>query len=208
MKRTKKHILGVCGLAIVAAITAFAAFLPAPKASATSDSADTTVQVLVTQRTDSIRITSPADGTQFGQPTVTIDYVYTAATKVTHRLVNKSTGETFELTDLDYYPEDPNGMHSITLNLNDYGGYGKYVIYVMINDEATTEDATSFEYVTDIPVPDTPDEPAPSTPDTGELEVPETNLIISRLDIIVSGMVVFMLVVLIAVLIMRKNTRK
>lgn len=206
MKRTKKHIIGVCGLILVAALTAVAAFLPAPKASAiepTSASDDTTVQVLVLQRSDSVRITSPADGTETDQPTIRIDYAYTTANKVTHWLVNKSTGETFYLTDMDYYPSNPDGTHSITLDLNKYGGYGKYVIYVMINDEEVTQDAVSFEYVAHIPVPPTPD-----TPDTGDLEVPETNLIISRLDIIVSGIVVFMLVALIAVHIMRRSTRK
>ncbi|MBQ3410043.1 hypothetical protein IJG66_01645 [Candidatus Saccharibacteria bacterium] len=200
MKRTKKHILGVCGLVLVAALTAIAATIPAPKVSAAeqpSDSADTTVQVLVTQRTDSIRITSPADGAQTDQPTMRVDYVYTSTTKVTHRLVNKSTGEVFELTDMDYYPPEPNGVHSITLDLNKYGGYGKYVIYVMINDEGVTEDAVSFEYVANI-----------TPPDTGSLEVPETNLIVSRIDFVASGVVVFMLVALIAIHIMRRSTRK
>lgn len=200
MKRTKKHILGVCGLVLVAALTAIAATIPAPKASAaekTSDSGNVTVQVMVHQRTDSVRITSPADGTQTDQAIMQVDYVYTTATKVTHRLVNKSTGEVFDLTELDYYPPEPNGTHNITLDLNKYGGYGKYAIYVMLNDEGVTEDAVSFEYVAYL-----------TPPDTGSLEVPETNLIISRIDFVASGVIVFMLVALVAVHVMRRSTRK
>ncbi len=215
MKRTKKHILGACGLALVAAVTAIAVAMPTPRASATgSASSDTTVQVMVTERTESVRIISPADGTEIDQSSITISYNYVLANKITHKLVNKTTGEVFVLTDLDYLPTEHNGTHSVTLNLDNYGGYGKYVFYVTINDDAATEDAVSFEYIKgSIPVPDTPGEDesgsdSAGTPDTGGLDVPETNLIISRLDIVVSGLVVFMLVALIAIHIMRKNKDK
>lgn len=154
MNKTKKRIFGLLGLAIIAAITVFAAFLPAPSASAVGGTTVLRVRVLggipdvtitdgptsvVEHSTIPIVTTSDQSFTyineQVGHIVVTLHYLDTGG--------GLGTDEVIAEYDTPYDP----GSRTINLNLDDYG-YGSFIITV--NGDGThgaDEDSIAFVYV-------------------------------------------------------------
>ena len=152
MKKTQRRVFGLLGLAFVAAITVFAALLPAPSAAA----ADSTVlRVRVLGDVPDVTIT---DGPDSVVPSSTIpivtspDQSFTYINeKVDHVVVTlhytDDDGHTTDTVIADYYANYVAGGRTIDLNLDDYG-YGHYEITVTGDGQyGYDEDTLAFDYV-------------------------------------------------------------
>lgn len=154
MRRTKKQLLGLAGLAVVGVMTAVAYCLPAPGAAAAEDgevppSTSNGTSVVVTVRSDAknyVHINSPANGTTIEEPEFTVNYLaqetdqvntyleYTRDNKVVRKLVDTFT------TSSNYQ------TNNVDINLTNYGGVsGQYKVIVesrdmnnMINEDSVT----------------------------------------------------------------------
>lgn len=154
MKNTKKRVFGLIGLAFIAAITVFAAFLPTPNAAAVSGSS-TTIRLRVIGDIPDVTITDGPVSVvpQSATPIVTTpDQSFTYINeKVGHMVVTlhytDSAGNSQDVT-LDEYDSDYSpGGDTIALNLDDYG-YGNYIITVRGDGQyGADEDSLMFDYV-------------------------------------------------------------
>ena len=130
MKKMRKKVLGLISLALVIAMTFFAAGLPGPKASAATTVTDTIIlRVIGTE--PNIDITSPANDEIFVSPSTSVNFNYENVETVTVELV---------YTDLDgvehdlgvvatYNPDYAPGSESYNLDLGAYG-YGEFLVKV------------------------------------------------------------------------------
>lgn len=140
MKKTKKRVLGLLGLALVVITTIFAAFLPSPEASAEGGitSVTDTISVRVVGSVPDILNIKPVSGSVFIYPDqdlsfdyenveyLTITIYYTDKDDVEHviPLLEKDDPESF----VNYIP----GTYSTSLDLlaEDYG-YGEYRVEIV-----------------------------------------------------------------------------
>lgn len=153
MNKTKKRVFGLLGLAIVAAITVFAAFLPAPNAAAAD--ASTVLRVRVIGDIPDVTITDGPVSVVPQSPTPIVtdneqSFTYINE-KVGHIIVtlhytdNDGNSSDYVLRDYDV-DYSPGGL-TINLDLDDYG-YGNYIITVSGNGQyGADEDSISFDYV-------------------------------------------------------------
>ena len=153
MKNTKKRVFGLIGLAFIAAITVFAAFLPAPNAAA--GSASTAIRLRVVGEVPNVMIT---DGPESVVPQSTTPIVTTPNQSFTY--INEKVDHivvTLHYTDKDGNSQDVildeydsnyvAGGDTINLNLDDYG-YGNYIITVSGTGQyGADEDSIMFDYV-------------------------------------------------------------
>jgi hypothetical protein len=166
MDKKTKNIFGIAGLIGVAAMTAFAASLPGPEASAESASTSVTYSVYVHEKT-ATTIQAPEDGATFTDSVITVNSDYSDATKLNYYLTYTSfDGETTQtylvrtwcpahagdcsqlvepLDESDY----ATGTDTFTIDLDEYGGFGKYVLQIKGDgSETASEDSVSFVYST------------------------------------------------------------
>ena len=148
MKKTQKNLLGLFGLSLVVAVTAFAACLPGPGASAASSVTDTVI-IRVVGSSPNVEVTGIESGSVITDGGQTIDIAYEAIDelKVDVKYTDKDGNEsTFNIWD-DYYNYVP-GTLPIDLNLIQYG-YGEYEITVRGNasDGVYDEEIITFEYI-------------------------------------------------------------
>jgi len=128
MKRAHKNILGLSGLGLVAAITTFAATLPAPVAGAVSSVTDT-IQVTVVPDHPSVTLTTGSGG-EVTSPGYNFSLSYADLSHLTVTLVKYDSegtiiySETLLDEDSDWQP----GTRDFNLNLDNYGGHGHFVI--------------------------------------------------------------------------------
>lgn len=153
MKNTKKRVFGLLGLAIIAAITVFAAFLPAPNAAAADSS--TVLRVRVLGDIPDVTITDGPVSVVPSSPTpivTTSEQSFTYINeKVDHVVVTLHyegrDGNSSDYTLDDYYVDYVAGGKTIDLNLDDYG-YGTFTITVTGDGQyGYDEDTISFDYV-------------------------------------------------------------
>lgn len=136
----------------MAVVTAFAAFLPAPRTQATTSVTDTIV-VRVVGSTPRTEITSPAtSGEIFVTPAQTISYNYENAGEVTATLIYTDVNGVEHVIDLGTIEPDFNpGSETKNINFGELGygdGYGDYVLKVKgigLNG-VSYEDIKSFSY--------------------------------------------------------------
>lgn len=151
MKKTKKKVLGLLGLLLVAITTIFAAFLPGPGASAEGNitTVTDTISVRVVGSQPAVRIIG-LDEKEVVYPdqpfSVEYENIYDAS--VTLEYINQE-GETaiYDLGSFtpNYHNEDP---EEYSLNLSDYG-YGYYLVKVVGNGfgaDNIVEDLKAFTY--------------------------------------------------------------
>lgn len=140
MKKTKKRVLGLLGLALVIITTIFAAFLPNPEASAEGGitSVTDTISVRVVGSVPDVLNVKPINGSVFIYPdqdlsfdyenveylTITIRYTDKDGVEHVIPLLEKDDPESF----VDYIP----GTYSAPLDLlaEDYG-YGEYRVEIV-----------------------------------------------------------------------------
>lgn len=130
MKKTHKKVLGSFGLVAVAAMTAFAAFIPIPETQAVSSITDTVI-VRVVGTAPMVSIEDPPDGSVFTGPEQILTYHYENVDHViiTLEYVNEDGSTTPPITIGTFDPSDEHGDNILNFNFDDYGyGYGDYVI--------------------------------------------------------------------------------
>ena len=133
MKKTHKKVLGSFGLVAVAAMTAFAAFIPIPETQAVSSVTDTVI-VRVIGTAPMVSIEDPPDGSVFTGSGQTLTYHYENVNHVTITLeyVNGGGSTTPPITIGTFDPSEEYGDNLLNFNFDDYGyGYGDYVIKVI-----------------------------------------------------------------------------
>lgn len=109
MKKTQKRVLGFLGLASVVAVTAVAAYLPGPEASATTSVTDT-ITVRVVGSVPNVTITSIDNGEVITTPRQNFAVNYENVEKLTVKLThidldgNETTYVLDNDRDVDYQP--------------------------------------------------------------------------------------------------------
>jgi hypothetical protein len=168
MRKTHKKVLGFVGLGLVAATTAVAATLPSPIAAAagTTD----TINVRVISANPDI-ILNIEEGDLVTDPTYKFSASYNGLLNIKATLVNYDADGNVKSTSViwDEDLDGGTGTKDFTLNLNDYGGYGDYVITFQgsVSGAVVAEKILSMSYVMgnmDVEV----------SPDTGEATVDVT----------------------------------
>ena len=150
MKKTPKKVLGFLGLALVAAMTIFAAVLPNPEALAASSVVDTIV-VRVLSSSPDVNIDSPSSGLIFVNPnqTITFDYSKTNDVIVTmEKEMPSGTPQVYTLFSAS--PDQAAGNDSVNLDLSEtIYGYGEYTVRIRGNNGGgiVDEDSIKFSYV-------------------------------------------------------------
>lgn len=161
MKKTQKNVLGMLGLILVAAITTFAAYLPAPGASAISTLTDN-IKVRVVAETANVDVTGVTSGSTLVDPNqnINVSYENVDTLRVTIKYTDKD-GVEHSYTLVNEAVSTSPSSEDIGLNLRTgeytYGGntytfpdhgYGEYVITVYGEGPAgTDEQNVSFTYL-------------------------------------------------------------
>lgn len=156
MKRQKKLILGLLGLAGVVGITLFARTLPTPEALANSASVDIKVQVLATR--PAVRIIRPVDNFTSIQSSFRMAVNYNNATRARYQITYKPGTDqerTFNLREKTIEgtsEQASNWSDEIDIDFTSLGGYGNYIIKAMLGDgegdafQLKAEDSVLFNY--------------------------------------------------------------
>lgn len=150
MKRAHKNILGLSGLGLVAAVTTFAATLPAPTAGAVSSVTDT-IQLTVVPTNPAVALTG--SGGEVTEPNYNIQLTYTDLMHIQVTLMNLDSegsiiySETLMDEGSDWMPHTA----SFDLNLDDYGGKGNFVVTATGTGYGNVyvEDIISFVYTSE-----------------------------------------------------------
>ncbi len=153
MKKTRKKLVGLFGLAFVVAMTIFASTLPSPMASAISTVTDhITVVVLNPEEAPAASIGSPDSGDSFLTPEqeIKIDYHNIKRYKLIVTYTDENGVEYPAETIVDENVEG--GVGPATHNFRDVAerfGYGKYTLRLEAtgDNDSLVEDAVEFEYV-------------------------------------------------------------
>lgn len=156
MKKTKKQILGIAGLAAVGVMTAVAYGMPVPGAAAKE--ADTEVHVVVSEGTPSSVIASPSDGSETAKGTIEVVTNYSQAKRLEFFLSYKdASGSTVRVDLPSYTPTADAGTYKFSLDVTPYG-FGEYELHTLVvgYDGVTREtDAVSFSYRAAVVEPET-----------------------------------------------------
>lgn len=155
MQISKKHLLGLGGLAVVAATTAYAATIPTPNAGAASAGGNAEVVVDVYSSNPQVEITSIKDGDVFTTENLYIENTYSDASKIEyvlykktdHGLVYADLGENAEYIPPTFTESGRRGFN-FNLNSSEDLGYGEYVVEVTVySGSSKVQDMVSFKYV-------------------------------------------------------------
>ena len=155
MKKTQKKVFGLLGLGLVLGMTAVAALIPGPEASAaTSSSFTDTVSVRVIDGIPSATIVGPTSGeevTTRDNPIV-IDYINLRKYVVTITYIDKDGTEHTETVADETTTPETEGAETISLDFRPVAekyGYGKYVVKITAEglDDSDVEDSIDFEYI-------------------------------------------------------------
>lgn len=156
MQIRKKHLLGLGGLALVAAITAYAVTIPTSDAGASSVSGQVKISVNVYGEDPEVRITSIDDGEVTVNNNITIGAIYTVTESLEYKLCkNFGTPEEYCAnlgTNGTYVPasapESGERAFNFDLDSDPNLGFGDYTLQVFNHGGVVTvEDSVSFKYV-------------------------------------------------------------
>lgn len=154
MKKTQKKVLGFSGLALVAAMTAFAVTLPSPAGAINNTSVTDTLQVRVVGGAPDVNILEPAENKKVGKAHQDLVLSYENLDKVVVSLkFTAESGTTYEIENyrtldgLNYAA----GEQTIDLDFSRYG-YGTYDITVKGYgaDSVPDEDRVQLVYVASV----------------------------------------------------------
>lgn len=157
MQIRKKHLIGIGGLALVAATFAYATTIPASDAGAVGAvSGQVRITVNVYGENPEVRITSIEDGEVTVNNKITIGNIYTVADKLEYKLCkNFGTAEEYCANlgaNATYVPESApeSGERAFDFDLDSDPnlGFGDYVLQVTnYSGVGSVEDSVSFKYV-------------------------------------------------------------
>ncbi|MBQ9029566.1 hypothetical protein IJ114_02235 [Candidatus Saccharibacteria bacterium] len=170
MKKIHKRLLGVSGLALVAAITTAAYNMPDAGAVSTTSSGQVDISVNIVGENPEIKINSPLDGSKLTTANLHINTYYSDADKVEYILSNGTKTITIPSPELEDNATDGKGStgeHDFYYNLKEFNpataGYGSYTLRVVVTrSDSSVEDTISFSYV-------------PATIDDGSIPTDENN---------------------------------
>lgn len=169
MRKTKKQLLGIAGLAAVGVMTAVAYAMPAPDAAAVSGNtngyecdnsqpgnecastdggATVNVTVIPDPETPSVTTSSPKDGSTLIDPEVKITTSYSKVLRIDYVLSYRNLdGTTHEVSLDSYTPDKESGIHEFATNIAQYG-YGEYTLRTTAHgyNGVTREDNLTFNY--------------------------------------------------------------
>ena len=148
MQKTKKHFLGMVGLALVALLTLVAYGLPSPEASA-AEEGNVDVQVVVGEPNMNNRINAPRDGDIVVKPDLEISSSYSQASKIEYFLTySNADGQEVRVPVGSFTPTENSGVNTFTVNLDGYGGFNNYRLTSVAygNNGAQREDTVAFAY--------------------------------------------------------------
>lgn len=147
MKKTKKQLLGLAGLAAVGIMTAVAYGMPAPDASATEQ--DTTVKVQISEGAPSNVFASPRDGSETANAKVNVVTNYSQAKRLDFYLTYKDqNGDMQTVLVKSWAPTDDAGTYSFELDVTPYG-FGEFAIHTSVvgyDNVARETDTVTFTY--------------------------------------------------------------
>lgn len=153
MRKTHKRILGLFGLAIVFAMTIYAAWLPGPDAMAAGSLIDT-ITVRVVSAGPNIDVVTPESGFTTTDSVKEITYNYENVNTITATvMVTGIDGSSHTYILETFTPGDSVGTRTISLDMKDPRfGFGEYVITITgANTDTGGEDGDSISF-THIPV--------------------------------------------------------
>ncbi|MDO4967740.1 MAG: hypothetical protein Q4E70_03195 [Candidatus Saccharibacteria bacterium] len=117
------------------------------------DSADVTVQIIVTGETPSVTIEKPSDNENIVGLDIPVTTVYSDASRLVYRLIYVASDGTRTTYDL---PEVPvattggtaSGTHTMTIDASLYGGkYGDYILTSRADGAGSTTDSVAFKLI-------------------------------------------------------------
>lgn len=155
MKRTTKKILGLVGLATVAALTVVAAGIPTPANAlepvpGTESSAEVEVEVYVIDEGETnVTITSPKNGSKVANPEISVETFYGKVTTNKYSLTyTNAEGESVTIPlGESTTPEYESGVSKWSFNLSDFDlGYGTYILHVDAYGNGSASDSIEFTY--------------------------------------------------------------
>ncbi len=152
MKKIQKRFLGYSGLALLTAVTIYAAFLPNPNVSAASSMTDI-ITVRVIGHAPSAEVVTPASGetTVYSNWPININYEYTKTLDVT--LEYKDRNGDIQTKLLRSGPVEGGETGSLSFDFSPLGeefGFGDYTLRLSgigVDDVALPGDSVSFKYV-------------------------------------------------------------
>ena len=131
MKKTQKKIIGLTGLALVIAVTIFAAFLPNPGASAISTVTDT-ITIRVIGSAPAAEILSPVSGATFvsSAQTINTNYEHVQSLEILVRFKDRNGAEYTKLLHTGGVTDETGSLSYDFNELADEFGFGEYTILV------------------------------------------------------------------------------
>jgi len=116
------------------------------------DSADVTVQIIVTGETPSVTIEKPSDNENIVGLDIPVTTVYSDASRLVYQLIYVASDGTRTTYDL---PEVPvattgtaSGTHTMTIDASLYGGkYGDYILTSRADGAGSTTDSVAFKLI-------------------------------------------------------------
>lgn len=152
MRKTRKKILGFMGLGLVVATTAIAATLPSPIAAAVTSSVTDTIKVTVLSPNPDLVLTAE-EGSEITSPEYNFNVFYSSLIHIKATLVNYDADGNvkFEAILWDTDLDGAAGSKDFSLNLDEYGGYGDFVITFKGNgaEGITAEQILSTSFIMD-----------------------------------------------------------
>lgn len=167
MRKTKKQLLGLAGLAAVGIMTAVACAMPAPNAAAANEygyecndedddpsndcaksEGGAQVQVVVSEGNPDATTTSPQDGSTQVDPNIEIATNYSQVLRIDYYLMYKNDSGMIRRIDLDSFtPTEESGIHRFNVNVAQYG-YGEYTLHTDAQgyNGSVSNDTTRFNY--------------------------------------------------------------
>lgn len=147
MKKTKKQLLGLAGLAAVGVMTAVAYGMPTPDAAAAQE--NTTVNVQVNEGTPSNVFVAPRDGIETTDNIIKVSTNYSQARRLEFYLTYKdASGNTHRVELPSYTPTNGAGTYTFDLDISPYG-FGNFEIHTNVvgSDNVSREtDTVSFTF--------------------------------------------------------------
>ena len=147
MKKTQKKILGLLGLTTVGVVTAVAATLPGPEASAISSVTDT-ITVRVVSDAPNVDVLEPKDGEVTSQANQTIKFNYENVNQIRVTLKRKDKdGNEMPPQVFDFVSDGTPGSDSLSFDLTgpEYG-YGEYTIIISGQNGQSVKDEETIRF--------------------------------------------------------------
>ena len=150
MRKTHKKILGFAGLGLVAATTVLAATIPSPIAAATTSSVTDTVKVTVVSPNPDLFLATDK-GSEVIYPEYDFSVTYGSLLHIKGIIENYDADGVLKYSDVLWESDldASTGSKEFNLNLDDYGGYGDFVITFEGEGAVKVEQVLTVAYILD-----------------------------------------------------------